>query len=162
MSMTDQPLSVLAMSRGGLVGGMAGAMGGLLAALLFGAFGSFGSSPRQGFWQEMTGALLCFGVPMFCFGWVIGYAAGALGGLVGGYFVAQKKLGRAAPWLGAAVGFLAAIGVESLLTLANLLDWRYDWFILVAAACTPVGSGLGGWLGSRLALRSRTTNAASR
>src|SRR5256885_1884519 len=95
----QQTLTRLARARGGLVGARAGALGGLAAALLFGAFGTWGSSPRQGFWHEVVGAVLCFGVPLSCFGGVLGYVAGSAGGLAGGCCVRRGWLGRGAPLL---------------------------------------------------------------
>jgi hypothetical protein len=151
-----QTLVRLARERGGHVGARAGALGGLAAALLFGAFGTWGSSPRQGFWHEMAGAVLCFGVPLSCFGGVLGYAAGSAGGLVGGFCVHRGWLGRGAPLLGAAVGIVVALGVEWLLVPFRLLVWQYDWFLYLAAVAIPAGGGFGGWAGTRAALRARS------
>jgi hypothetical protein len=153
----QQTLARLARARGGRVGARAGALGGLAAALLFGAFGTWGSSARQGFWHEMAGALLCFGVLLSCFGGALGYVAGTAGGLAGGFCVQRGRLGRGAPLLGAAVGILVVLGVEWLLVPLRLLVWQYDWFLYLAVAAIPVGGGVGGWAGTRRALHARTT-----
>src|SRR5947209_12281156 len=128
----QETFTQLARERGGRVGARAGALGGLAAALLFGAFGTWGSSLRQGFWHEMAGAVLCFGVPLSCFGGVLGYAAGTAGGLVGGFCVRRGRHGRGALLLGAAVGIFVALGVEWLLVPFRLLVWQYDWFLYLA------------------------------
>jgi hypothetical protein len=154
----QETLTRLARKHGGRVGARAGALGALTAALLFGAFGTWGSSPRQGFWHEMAGAVLCFGVPLSSFGGVLGWVAGTAGGLAGGICVRRSWLGRGAPLLGAVVGILVALGVVRLLVPVRLLAWQYDWFLYLAAAAIPAGGGVGGWAGTRRAVRALAIN----
>jgi hypothetical protein len=136
----------LAMTKGGRVGAWSAGLGGLTAALLFGVHSGWATEPRHGFWKEVVGASLCFGIPLFSFGWVIGYLGGATGGLVGALCV--TRVGWSGVLVGAALGCVVAAGMEWLLIPARLFDWRHDWFLYLAAGGIPLGSGIGGWAGA--------------
>jgi hypothetical protein len=148
-----QRLPLLAMARGGRAGAWATALGGLTAAVCFGFYSGCTTEARHGFWKEVVGASLCFGIPLFSFGWVIGYGGGAIGGLFGGVCVAKANLGRGGVLLGAVLAGLVAGGVEWLLIPARLFEWHRDWFLFLAAGWMPLGSAFGGYVGALRALR---------